>query len=733
VVPLRLTYPSYAIAYHEIYQSELPLFVSVDSIFHSVFATHDELLAALEARRLAPLLSDLVRRLHEALPAAASAYPPEVAGDLDLYLSVARALLTGRHASGSAEARALVDKAMKADALATVEMLGRARMIDFTTYRPRGHYAKDRALARYFRGAMWLSRLELNLVSRSSRSSHPGIAPDPSETPREATMAVALADLAERSGAMADLGLLDAAWGAFAGPREDVPLAKIAELRRTAGIGAITLPEAANRLRAAIGDGFRRTARLHYMPQGSTELPAITTLLGPRVVADATATRPLVHGETPDRYDLGVADLAYAFGHDRARRYLAADLARFPILAGQLDVARAIVTKKQAGGGLYGAWLDAVRALAQDPPGALPSFMGTEAFRDLRVNSFVAAYGQLKHNNVLLAGQPYDEGACAVPDGFVEPAPAVYRALADYAERGREALAALDPGDALGGGAYFRRLGKVARVLAAISDAELSGRPLSAEALSFLSMVVEIHGVDIGTGFTTTYNGWYFDLFLTRPHETTASPPGNPEHASMASAAFVADFYASTNTGTVAYAGAREPALGIFVVDTGGAPRLVVGPVARAYEHHAPMDRRLTDEDAARLADVSAPWAASYAVLAPKEPRVAVAVENVADGFVDEVKDHRSSPLHVHLDTAGPLGSVTVERLDHHRRAVASLTRAVGPGRTTFAFPSIRQGVLAGTRATEMLSIRVGAFHGWVDLLGEALPKTFGGMTPPPQ
>ena len=36
----------------------------------------------------------------------------------------------------------------------------------------------------------------------------------------------------------------------------------------------------------AIGPGFARTTRVHYMPQGSTPLPAIATMLGPRIVPE---------------------------------------------------------------------------------------------------------------------------------------------------------------------------------------------------------------------------------------------------------------------------------------------------------------------------------------------------------------------------------------------------------------------------------------------------------------
>src|SRR5262249_62067584 len=124
------------------------------------------------------------------------------------------------------EAGELVAQVMAASELARVTLFGRPRLVDFTQYGPRGHYASDEFMQRYFRAAMWASRLEFNLVSRSSRSSDPGPEPDPSETPREAIAALALADLAVRSGADKLIADLDAAWAALAGRREDVSIAQ---------------------------------------------------------------------------------------------------------------------------------------------------------------------------------------------------------------------------------------------------------------------------------------------------------------------------------------------------------------------------------------------------------------------------------------------------------------------------------------------------------------------------
>src|SRR5262249_21596282 len=182
-------------------------------------------------------------------------------------------------------------------------------------------------------------------------------------------------------------------------------------------------------------------------------------------------------------------------------RWLGDDLAHFPALADRLRTARGIVEQAADPGDLYTAWLRAIRGLAEPTPGAVPSFMKTDAFADLRLDSAVAAYAQLRHDHVLLVGQPYDEGGCEIPDGWVEPAPAVYRALPASPRRGAAALPEAGP--------YYERLARVLRVLLAIQELELAGRPLPVEARQFLSMVVEM--TPATTGAAPTYTGWWFD------------------------------------------------------------------------------------------------------------------------------------------------------------------------------------------------------------------------------
>lgn len=673
----RLSASTYGWAFHELYQSQIPIYVSADAILHAIYAANDKLLALVESERLSPLLQQVLRALHCALADQAPRWPAEVARDADVYLTVARSLLNGSSVpsvlGSDGQVQSLLAAIAAHQGLRTVEIFGRARVIDFAAFAPRGHY--EGRLAAYFSAAMWLSRVELNLLSRACRSSQPGNSLDPSETPREAALALGLTELVDRAGASDAIALLDRAWGLFAGRREDVSLAQLSALRKQAGLaGAPSLNDTA-KLRTAIGSGYRRSARLFPMPEGikDSELPVVSTFLGPRIVPDTAAIHGLVHDAIAGRHLLHAADVAVVLGHDRARSYLQSDLSQFAALDRGLTQAGALLDRSLSGPDLYSIWLTALRGLAQRPEGVVPSFMQTPAFADLRINSTIAGFAQLRHNNVLLAGQEYGAAGCEIPDGYVDPVPRVYEALIEYGRRGDALMAVLDTGDALGARAYFTRLRQTLRVLHAIAEDELAGRALSDEQRRFLSMVAEFHPPN--TGGPATYSGWYFDLFRSRREE------------GLSDAALIADYYTSGETQQVAHVGVTAPRLGFFAVDTGGPPRLFVGPVARAFEAIGTSGTRFRDAQAETVAKIE-PWAASYRVAGPPEPPLAVDQE----GLDFSVRSSRA------------LGPVTLTAMDHHRRPLKSVTQSVGTKPVLFRFGLPKKVTMEAVR------VRVGTF-----------------------
>ncbi|HEV7554499.1 MAG TPA: DUF3160 domain-containing protein [Kofleriaceae bacterium] len=685
VVPARLAYDNYISAYYDIHRAEIPIVITADSIFHAVFASADLALTSLELARLRPALVGALDKMATTLPAIAGDYPAETAQDLDLYLVVARRLLDVSVPSSNKQADELVELVTTASAHPTIELFGRRRQFDATMFTPRGHYDDSGELTAYFRAAMWMSRVELNLVSRDSRSSSPIV--DPTETPREAVLAIALADLADRSGALADLEIVDGGWGQFAGRREDVSLRDLLALRTKAGITKLAIPDSATRLRAAIGNDFRRTVNVHAMPDVA-ELPVVATIIGPRITADTVALgRAQAAGATISP----AAEIGFLLGHDRATAYLEPTVSRRALIAARAQLAAAPVTTD-----LYDSWLRAILALAKPVAGAKPSFMDTDAFADLRLDTAITAYGQLRHDNLLVVAQMHNGGGCEIPDGYVEPVPEAYDALATYMQRAGQVFADLAPTDTMAG--YYARAEPILRVLAAISRDELAGRSLDDDEKHFLAEVVEQRVVwSLGYNGTypgPTYDGWYVDLL----------GPGAHRNAS-----FVADFGTHTrgHDGWVDYIGAMGPRMAVFVVDTGGQPRMMVGPVAHGFGHIARLARRETD---ASKIPASAPWERSYAVAAPPEPDLSIGVHRpIAIAKPKGAAPERGPDHDLWIEAPHPLGAVTIELRDHHFRKIGELHTRV-TDKVKLEIPS------ALAPDTESVVVVVGAFRARVDI-----------------
>ena len=685
VVMERQRYDSYAVAFHDVFQQQLPVYVSADAILNAVYQSSQTLLESAERTRLIPRLWKMIPRMRKTLAQTKGVYTADEIADLDTYLAVAAGFLDDDVAMPAA-ARPLFEAAKEAHELARVDLFGRARMIDFTQLTPRGYYTtaasaevgegmntRSISFDSYFRAMMWLSRLELNLVSRSCRSSQPGTAPDPTETPREARDAIALADLVRRSGSLGDLEELDKVYATFAGGREDVSVPDLL------GFGiAPNDPDGAQKLRAKIGDGFQRTARIHYMPDGARVLPAIATLFGPRITPDTAPLAGLVTDAIPGRLELGAADVAYVLGHDRAKAYLASDLAAFPTLGAALDRSRAaLASSTRTKTDLYGTWLRALTSLAQPSPGTTPSFMRTEAFADARMSSSLAGYAQLRHTFVLLAGQGYDAYGCEIPDGWVEPALGMYDALVAWAAAARAAAPAEK--------AYFDRLAGILGMLRTIARTELDGTPLSEPQRRWLGMIAEytpVGGSDGDSNEPPKYTGWYFDLFPDR------------EIGAQRRVDLVADYFTLTSANQVRYLGIDRAALGVFVVDTGGARRAMVGPVAIPYETTSSIEARLDDKKARASAHTRAPWL-GYAVPERREPTLDAEV--FACG----------TDARVVIRAPGPLGDVAVELLDHHGDAIApAVTLPVNDVPAVFAF-ALPKALLASNHGVEGFHVKV--------------------------
>lgn len=670
VVLDRAQFPSYAAAFHDVFQQQLPLYVAMDPVYHAVFKGTELVLARIERRELKPALTRMLRALRRGVREAGGRYSAETLADVATYVRVADELADDDyHRQNKLELTLALERG---EGLETVSLFGRERVVDFSQFVPRGHYTdgepgeKGGSLVTYFRALQWLSRLEFNLVSRGCASSAAGAADCRAETPREARAAMALAEIAQRAGADVELRRFERVYATFGGAREDVSPTALRELMQTAGITA-GAPEAPAALKAAIGPRFARTAATHFRSEGTGALPVIATLVGLRVPPDTGPLTSLVHDTIEDRKTMSPGgEVGYLLGHDAAKTTLARDLISFPGLAAALDTGRQTLrTQTERRDDVYGTWLRAILALGEPPRGAVPSFYAKPAFASRRMESALVAYGQLRHTFVLLAAQGYDSYGCEIPDAYVEPELAALDRLMEHVQKLRT----------LSGPKTYAGLLRSLDMLRRIAGRELSGAALPEADRRWLGMVSEYvptGGYAGDSGEPPKWTGWYYDMFEDR------------EHGALESAAFVADYFTMTNHGTSETLGAEAPRLGVFVVDVGGEPRAMVGPVAKGYAASVPLEKgRATDEAPPAPELRAAPWRTPYAA------SEATTMPGDLD-FVTVACPGPTPTYRVVLAAREDVGVVKVELLDHHGDALGqAIELSVGsePVIASFALP----------------------------------------------
>jgi hypothetical protein len=162
---------------------------------------------------------------------------------------------------------------------------------------------------------------------------------------------------------------------------------------------------------------------------------------------------------------------------------------------------------------LYNVWLNSLRSL--NPPADrtnFPFFMKTAAWHQEKLNSQLASWAQLRHDNLLYAKQSYTGGTgCSFPHSYIEPYPEFYGQIANFAERAFQYFSQYPDNSwvmtSIKG--YFPRLQNVMLKLETLAKKELDNEPFSIDEINFLGKMLFVEG---GSG-APPFSGWYADLF----------------------------------------------------------------------------------------------------------------------------------------------------------------------------------------------------------------------------
>ncbi len=416
------------------YDADKPVFVTTDALYHSWHLVFDRVLRDTEQQRLLPILEDFVARAVDAARAQETALAgtgvADAARRATAYYEAAAALLGLDVGPINDLASAEIALVEAAAGMQTSPITGSAECrapesfvgcVDFSLFRPRGHYTRTPDLERYFRTMSLLGQegfalddgvgVVPGLLVTRVVLDDPALLADWTALYEPTAFLIGLADDVD------PLQLAAAADDVVPGWRDAPTLLSTADTDRIANVVSADHPVAIDPERAAM------------------------RVMGARFTLDSfildQLAWPNVGSEPPDqrRVHVSALDVAAAFGSPLARDLQLATESIYDRYQEQLEKMTDVVAARLPddwAGTVYDAWLVSIEPQFPSRGQQYPDFMRTDAWAAKALQTGLASYTELKHDTVLYTKQGASsegegpEGPDFVPRHWVEPDPVAF-------------------------------------------------------------------------------------------------------------------------------------------------------------------------------------------------------------------------------------------------------------------------------------------------------------------
>ncbi|HUS33926.1 MAG TPA: DUF3160 domain-containing protein [Verrucomicrobiae bacterium] len=581
VVSERLGAPSCGEILARLWEDDLPVYITPDLLLQAWHRSYDMMLSDLEEAYLfeavRQILDGMSGKVAEAAAQAGDGPLHDSVLDADYMVTVARSLL-----AGSPQESQLGQNARVAAALTAVEglqmincfdLFGQPREIDFSQFKPRGHYTESKQLSRYFQCVKWMGRIQLRVAGGPFQDSRCGV---PHDAPtRELGTSIVLNHLVNASGQFGKWQQFDHLIQTLVGWTDSMTFAQLGDVLRAAGIQSLTdvsdlskLQEVQAQLLAGTVGVKNIRADFFISPLGpeQAQLPRTFTMFGGKFVLDSWALSKSVFDSIfwdengiPERFDKvprnvpSALDVAFSvFGNNqivpeivarindqRTNRHVFRD--GWPYQH-NLAATRTVVDQQSAASwnqNLYMSWVATLRQLSPPVTDVVyPDAMRTRAWAMKDLNAQLASWTHMRHDTVLYAEQSMTTCGmcgCSYPRGFVEPRPAFWRQFTHMASNAAALIAATDFQGTMSfespreSGTIvqtnllalqsrliecFQNFATVTETLRDMSERELQQVPFTEAQDRFLQntlLAQTARGYD--TAWWEVYDGWYPKLF----------------------------------------------------------------------------------------------------------------------------------------------------------------------------------------------------------------------------
>jgi hypothetical protein len=628
----RLSHYNFGTAFHAIYYDDLPVFVSTDAILHALHMSYDKILKTLEREIMAGNLEEFLKSLYDNFGILVQKYKSVSAlenglADADLFITIAYSLISDRLLEGhfaKTETINAVWNAVKSEKMKEMPLFTfptRSRKLDFSQFTVRGHYVYTdqekmlglKSLEPYFRTMMWLGRTDFLLTPPPA---NPWEMPwSTAEIQRMHTGAFLVNELLQMSQKKELLAFNEKVITFLVGERDNLTPAEFSNVLMSSGISsAIQLADTTviSNLRKALGNNPELSQKIlsdFFLmdPWSDTpgELPISYRLSGQRFIIDSyilgnvVFDRVVYNGNKVMRMMPKPFDALFALGNNDVLPLLQEEFSKYPY-QGQLSNLRWLTDAKPDkfwSESLYSVWLNSIREL--NPSGdetKLPLFMRSAAWHQEKMNTQLASWSHLRHDNLLYAKQSYTGGTgCSFPYSYIEPYPAFYARLRQFAGNAGAFFSQLPSAKSEIKliVEFFPRFENVMGKLENLSKKQLAGIPFTKEENEWLKSML----FEGGMSGLPPYDGWYQDLFF------------DPWDASKGDFTIVDVHTQPTDengnvVGKVLHTGVGKVNLGVFIAPCPDNPAKMMaftGPVMSYYETITDNFKRMTDQEWSNL------------------------------------------------------------------------------------------------------------------------------------
>ena len=563
-----------------------PSFVTTDIYLQLYHVYFDCMLREIEEHKLTGLMTDLSKRLYEAMHRqaenAADEEMQQLAHHNAVYFAVAYELLTGKQiadATEQAEAKAEIDRVMKSENSRTPFMADYNEIsFPYSLFRPRGHYTRNETLQRYFRGMMWLQTVPFGLE-------------DANEVKEAVMVAYALQEdkVAQKNYDVVNLLLTH-----MMGLPDNLSILQVQQEVRKRGLlqselltsapGMADLTEALNEIgnsQTRIRPKFERTShnKICLMPQ--------------RYQPDAEVLQEMVDydGDPTERATPQGLDFMAAMGVSAAEKVLIEEGQKWKDFKPMLEKMKKRMGEINWQESLATQWMQTVKTVNEKDKG-VPYFMVGDGWDLKNLNAALSSWAELKHDAILYAKQPMGAecGGGGPPDpvvkGYVEPNVAFWKKAIELLDNTANLLNEHNMMTEKVKEAT-ERIGEEVGFLLRISEKELAGKTLTDEEYDQIKCI------------GATFENISLDL-LRQPDQYLMG--WSDVQGSDRKMALVADVY-TANSDNNPNKSILYEAVGLgdeiyVVVEIGGYLYLTRGAVFSYREFTEPMDKqRLTDEE----------------------------------------------------------------------------------------------------------------------------------------